>query len=210
MASTKISILLIDDHALIRQSIAFFLEKDHAFTLVADTGDCSLALEIARTKRPDIVLLDISMTPFSGVDLLPMLRKLSPLSRIIILSMHAELALVRRLLRLGAKGYITKDSSAHELNEGIKEVHLGRSFICKKILNTTSTSETPAGLDALSQRELQVIKLLSEGHSSKIIGQQLNISSKTAEVHRYNILRKMKVKNTVALIGFINSQAIQL
>ena len=207
--------MIIDDHTLIRETWCSFLATVENFKIVAQCGDGKLAAELAKDTRPDIVLLDINMLPLDGVKVLGMIRKLSPGSKIIIVSMHAEPAYAKKMLRLGAKGYVSKTSPRDELIDAINEVLKGNVYVCKEVnkilaaqLNKDNLG-TP-DINSLSQRELQVLGLLSEGRASKEIAAELGLSSKTIEVHRYNILKKMKLKNTVSLIQYINSNAVDI
>lgn len=211
----KISIMIVDDHTLIRETWSFLLGKNENFDVVAECGEGERAIELARDKRPDIVLLDINMAPISGFDVLKSIRKYSPGSKIIGVSMHSQPAYAKKMLRLGAKGYVTKNSPRQEMLEAISEVSNNHNYICQEVKNILSDQllngdQTNPDINNLSDREMQIVRALKEGHSSKEIASDLNISLKTVEVHRHNILKKLKLKNTVSLINFINSQAFDI
>jgi len=211
----KVSIMIVDDHTLIRETWSFLLGKNENFDVVAECGDGERAIELARDKRPDVVLLDINMAPMSGFDVLKMIRKYSPSSKIIGVSMHSQPAYAKKMLRLGAKGYVTKNSPRQEMLEAISEVSNNRVYICQEVKNILSDQllngdQANPDINNLSDREMQVVRALKEGRSSKEIAGDLNISLKTVEVHRHNILKKLKLKNTVSLINFINSQAFDI
>ena len=211
----KVSIMIVDDHTLIRETWSFLLGKNENFDVVAECGDGERAIELARDKRPDVVLLDINMAPMSGFDVLKMIRKYSPGSKIIGVSMHSQPAYAKKMLRLGAKGYVTKNSPRQEMLEAIAEVSNNRVFICQEVKNILSdqllkSDQVNPDINNLSDREMQIVRALKEGLSSKEIASELNISLKTVEVHRHNILKKLKLKNTVSLINFINSQAFDI
>ena len=211
----KISIMIVDDHTLIRETWSFLLGKNENFDVVAECGDGERAIELARDKRPDVVLLDINMAPMSGFDVLKMIRKYSPGSKIIGVSMHSQPAYAKKMLRLGAKGYVTKNSPRQEMLEAIAEVSNNRVYICQEVKNILSdqllnSDQVNPDINNLSDREMQIVRALKEGLSSKEIASELNISLKTVEVHRHNILKKLKLKNTVSLINFINSQAFDI
>ncbi len=106
----KITVLIVDDHTLIRETWSFLLGRNENFEVIAEVGDGQKAIDIARDKRPNIVLLDINMTPLNGFDVLKMIRKQSPGSKVIAVSMHSQPAYAKKMLRMGAKGYITKNS----------------------------------------------------------------------------------------------------
>jgi DNA-binding NarL/FixJ family response regulator len=211
----KISIMIVDDHTLIRETWSFLLGKNENFDVVAECGDGERAIELARDKRPDVVLLDINMAPMSGFDVLKMIRKYSPSSKIIGVSMHSQPAYAKKMLRLGAKGYVTKNSPRQEMLEAIAEVSANRVYVCQEVKNILSDQllngdQVSPDINNLSDREMQIVRALKEGLSSKEIASELNISLKTVEVHRHNILKKLKLKNTVSLINFINSQAFDI
>lgn len=209
-----ISILIADDHKLIRDTWSFILNTDQRFKVVAECSNGEEAVEQAKLKRPQIVLMDINMTPVSGLEATKQIRKVSPGSRIIGVSMHSQPAYAKKMLQIGAKGYVTKNSSREEMFKAIMEVHKGNRYICDEVKNIISEQimdDGPSqGINSLSERELQIVKLIKEGFSSKEISSQLNISLKTVEVHRHNILKKLNLKNSAALVNYINTYAVDL
>jgi len=209
----KISVMIVDDHTLIRETWSFLLGRNENYEVVAEVGDGQRAIDLARDKRPNIVLLDINMSPLNGFDVLKMIRKLSPGSKVIAVSMHSQPAYAKKMLRLGARGYVTKNSPRQEMLDAINEVNAGNMYICQEVKNILSDQmlgeEDPAtGLNQLSEREIEVINNIRDGLSSKEIADRLGISIKTVEVHRHNILKKLKVKNTASLINYINSTGL--
>ena len=211
----RVSIMIVDDHTLIRETWSFLLGKNENFEVVAECGDGERAIELARDKRPDVVLLDINMAPMSGFDVLKMIRKYSPSSKIIGVSMHSQPAYAKKMLRLGAKGYVTKNSPRNEMMLAITEVCNNHVYVCQEVKNILSEQmlngdQANPDINNLSDREMQIVRALKEGMSSKEIAAELSISLKTVEVHRHNVLKKLKLKNTVSLINFINSQAFDI
>lgn len=209
----KITVLIVDDHTLIRETWSFLLGRNENFEVIAEVGDGQKAIDIARDKRPNIVLLDINMTPLNGFDVLKMVRKQSPGSKVIAVSMHSQPAYAKKMLRMGAKGYVTKNSPRQEMLDAIIEVNNGNTYICQEVKNILSDQmlneeDNAAGLNQLSEREIEVINQIRDGLSSKEIADRLAISIKTVEVHRHNILKKLKVKNTASLINYINSSGL--
>jgi DNA-binding NarL/FixJ family response regulator len=210
----KITILLVDDHRLIRDSWSFILNSDSRFEVIGETSSGEEAIEISKEKRPDIVLMDVNMTPINGFEATKQIRKFSPGSKVIGVSMHSMPAYAKRMLQLGAMGYVTKNSSKEEMITAILEVNNGRKYICEEVKNILAQQELEDGppvttdMNNLSRRELDIIQLIKEGLSSKEIALQLDISLKTVEVHRYNILKKLNLKNTAALVNFINTQGL--
>ncbi len=209
----KITILLVDDHKLIRESWSFILSSDTRFNVIGETSNGNEAVEIAREKKPKIVLMDINMTPVNGFETTKLVRKYSPGSKVIGISMHSMPAYARKMLQVGAMGYVTKNSSKNELMTAIMEVNNGKKYICDEVKNILAQHELEddggrPDINSLSRREIDVVKLIKEGHSSKEIAIRLDISIKTVEVHRYNILKKLSLKNTAALVNFINEQGL--
>lgn len=208
----KISILLVDDHKLIRDSWSFILNSDPRFTVVAETSSGEEAIEIAQQKKPMIILMDVNMTPVNGFDATRQIQKVSPDSRVIAVSMHTMPAYAKRMMQLGAMGYVTKNSSKDEMITAIIEVNDGKKYICEEVKNILAQQEldenSEGDMNNLSRREIDIIKLIKEGNSSKEIALKLDISLKTVEVHRYNILKKLRLKNTAALVNFINAKGL--
>ena len=209
----KLTILLVDDHKLIRDSWAFILNSDPRFHVIAETNSGEEAIELARDKKPQIVLMDVNMAPVNGFDATRQIHEVAPDSKIIGVSMHSMPAYAKRMLQLGAMGYVTKNSSKQEMINAIIEVNNGKKYICEEVKNILAQQELDdssgeADMNSLSRREIDIVKLLKEGLSSKEIAIELDISLKTVEVHRYNILKKLKLKNTAALVNFINTKGL--
>ena len=210
MAMKKITIVVVEDHQLVREMWSELFAKNEGVEVIGESGVFDEAIEMIKTKRPNIVLLDINLPQASGFDAVPLIRKFSPGTKVIAVSMHSQPAYAKKMLQLGAKGYITKNSSRQEILTAIEEVMKDHKYICaeiKDILSEQLLTEEQAGpnLSDLSLREIEIIKLIKEAWSSKEIAAKLNISVRTAEVHRHNILKKLQLKNTAALISFINS-----
>jgi DNA-binding NarL/FixJ family response regulator len=208
----KISVLIADDHKLIRETWSYILNNDSRFEVIAECGDSEQAVEMSRIKRPQIVLMDINMMPISGFEATERIRKVSPMSKVIGVSMHSQPAYAKKMLQIGARGYVTKNSSKEEMIKAIMEVHNGNRYVCEEIKNNISdqvleeNNDAP-NVNALTEREIQIINLIKEGQSSKEIAGVLAISLKTVEVHRHNILKKLKLKNSASLVNFMNNSA---
>ncbi|MBY0476239.1 MAG: response regulator transcription factor [Chitinophagaceae bacterium] len=208
----KITVLIADDHKLIRETWSFILNSDARFSVIAQCSNGEEAIELAQKLRPKIALLDINMTPINGIEATEQIRKLSPSTKIIGVSMHSQPAYVKKLLKLGAMGYVTKNSPQQEMFEAILEVNDGKRFICSEVKTILSEQifedENATGANTLSSRELDVIKYIKQGLSSKEISTELSISLKTVEVHRHNILKKLNLKNSAALVNYINASGL--
>lgn len=209
----KVTILLVDDHKLIRESWSFILNSDPRFTVVGETSSGEEAISLAKEMNPQIILMDVNMSPMNGFEATEQIHQVSPESKVIAVSMHTMPAYAKRMLQLGAMGYVTKNSSKDEMITAIIEVSNGKRFICDEVKEILAQQEVSddggdGGMNNLSRREIDIIKLIKEGLSSKEIALKLDISLKTVEVHRYNILKKLKLKNTAALVNFINAKGL--
>jgi two-component system invasion response regulator UvrY len=213
---SKITILIVDDHTLIRETWCFILDSNPRFQVVGSCGSGEEAIELARELRPDVVIMDINLVGMSGMEAVPLIRKFSPASKVLAVSLHTQPSYARQMILKGAMGYVTKNSSQLELFFALNEIYAGRKYICKEIKNILSeqvifNKPTPSmGINALSQREIEIIGLIKKGYSSKEISKALNITAKTVDVHRYNILKKLNLKNTAALVNFINQNNLAL
>ncbi len=209
-----ISILIADDHKLIRETWTIILNRDSRFKVIGSCSNSEDAVKMTGDLHPDVVLMDINMLPFSGIEATRQIREISPDTRIIGVTMHSQPAYAKKMLQLGASGYVTKNSSKEEMVNAILQVSEGNKFICEEIKELLSeASEDPAMVEAvntLTEREMDVINLIKNGNSSKDISVKLQISIKTVEVHRHNILKKLKLKNAAALIHFMYASSMSI
>jgi DNA-binding NarL/FixJ family response regulator len=211
----KISILIADDHTLVRETWTFIFNNDPRFDVIAECGTGEEAVEKSKQLRPDIVIMDINLPGINGIEATEQIRKYSPSTKILGVSLHTQPTYARKMIQKGAMGYVTKNSSREEMYKALTEIFNGRKYICEEIKNILSEqvisgSEKESGLNSLSQREIEIITLIKKGYSSKEIADTLNISVKTVEVHRYNILKKLDLKNTASLVNFINNSNLEL
>lgn len=207
----KKSILIAEDHKLIRQTWSFILSIDTDFVIVGECESGEEAVELSRKLCPDIVIMDINLSGMNGIDATGQIRMFSPGTKVLAVSLHTQPAYARKMMQKGAMGYVTKSSSRQEMVEAIMTVLSGKKYICKEIKNILSEqlvggSDVQDGFNSLSKRELEIIAYLKKGYSSKEIARDLHLSPKTIEVHRYNILKKLNVKNTAALIHYIGAR----
>ena len=208
----KISILIADDHKLIRETWTHILNEDPRFRVIAACGNAEEAVEFAIEKKPSIILMDIIMTPISGLEATKQIRRISPESKIIGVSMHSQPAYAKKMLQIGARGYVTKNSSKKEMIKAILEVNDGKKYICDEIKDIVSEQileddHSGPQINSLTDREIQIINLIKEGGTSREIGKELEITVKTVEVHRHNILKKLKLKNAASLVNFLHNNS---
>jgi DNA-binding NarL/FixJ family response regulator len=203
------TIIIIDDHTLIRETWSFVINRNPGFRVVATSGSAEEGIALCRQHRPHIVTLDINLPGMSGMEAVPHIRKYAPASRILGVSLHTQPAYVKKMMQNGASGYITKNSSSAEMMMALQEVAEGRKYIGREIKNILAENlldeeEAEKSIHALSLREIEMIELIRQGYSSKEIAARTSISVKTVEVHRYNILKKLNLKNAAALVNYVN------
>lgn len=206
---SPITIVIADDHKLVRETWALVLSHDARFSVIAECGSAESAITAVKRLNPDIILLDINLPGMNGIEAVPILRKASPVSMIIGISLHTIPGYAKKMMQQGAKGYLTKHSSKQEMIDAILAVYAGEKFLCRQIKEIiadqfTGEDDNRNKLNKLSTRELEIIELLKKGMTSQEVGDILFISRKTVEVHRYNILKKLGLRNTAALISFLN------
>jgi len=209
----KLTIVIADDHKLIRETWASVINSDERFTVIAQCASGEDAINLCRDHRADIIILDINLQGMSGIEATPLIRKYSPGTKILAVSMHKQPSYAKKMIREGAHGYVTKNSSQREMFIGLMEVYKGKKYLCdeiKDILSEQAFNDQQEGraINSLSQREISIIELIRKGLSSKEIAGNFSISVKTVEVHRHNILKKLKLRNTAALINFVNEQGL--
>lgn len=205
-----IKIFLVDDHTLLREAWKMALVAHPDFTIVGEAGSGEEAVEMVQKLRPDVITMDINLPGINGIEATKRIKKLLPATKILGVSLHTQPTYARKMMHAGAFGYVTKNSSRDEMVKAIAEVYNGRKYICTEIKNILSKQliddeEQKANIESLSVRELEVIKHIKNGSSSKEIARHLFISVKTVEVHRYNILKKLHLNNAAALVNFINN-----
>jgi DNA-binding NarL/FixJ family response regulator len=208
----KISILIADDHKLIRETWSFILNSDPRFQVIAICGNAEEAVEMAKIKRPGIILMDINMIPMSGLEATEQIRKTSPACKIIGVTMHTQPAYAKKMLAIGARGYVTKNSSKEEMIKAILVVNGGNKYVCEEIKNIVSEQlldeNSSHDINVLTERELQIVQLIRKGFSSREIADHLDISLKTVEVHRHNVLKKLRLKNSASLVNYLNDYSV--
>lgn len=202
-----INILIADDHQLVREGIRRILEEEDDFRVVGEAADGKEALDKVKETAPDVLLLDIAMPHLDGVEATRRLIKEGPPQvRILILTMYADEHYAARLLRMGAAGYVVKDSAPAELADAIRTIHEGKRYISTTLrdalaLRFVEGAEEPP-LDTLSDREFQVLRRLATGATNREIAEELGLSIKTVDAHRLNLLAKLNLRNNAELTRF--------
>ena len=215
MCEKKIKVVIADDHVLIREGIKQILELEDNIIVIGQTGNGEEAVEIAIELQPDIILLDINMPKLNGIETLRRFKDLGIKTRVIILTIHEEREYILETMKLGACGYMLKDSDADGLIKGVKDVALGKKYIQPSVEELVSVPKGPdiekdkelEKIELLTKREYEVLLLIAEGLNNKDIGTRLYISEKTVKNHVSNILKKLEVNDRVqaAIFAFKNS-----
>ncbi|HEX6117033.1 MAG TPA: response regulator transcription factor [Solirubrobacterales bacterium] len=201
-AADPITVVLADDHQIVRDGIRMVLEAEADIEVVAEAGDAEEAARFVLGHKPAVLVLDLNMPGRPSLELLPEIIERSPETAVIVLTMQSEPAFARRALTTGARGYVVKHSAARELVEAIRIVLAGDTYINPQ-LGARVAAEPEAGpADDLTPRERDVLGLLALGYMNPEIAERLVISVRTVETHRANIQRKTGVSNRAELIAY--------
>jgi DNA-binding NarL/FixJ family response regulator len=216
----KIKIILVDDHQIFRDGIKAILSEVEDMEVIAEAGDANQLFSFLNIHTPDIIVLDLSLPGISGLETIKTLKEKYPCIKILVLSMHNTEEFIINSIHNGAKGYLPKDTSKNELLEAIYSLADDHEYFGKQITSTILRSYIRKSFAEegfvvqnakLTQRELEIIRLLSRGLTSKEIAKELFISIKTVDCHKNHILQKLRLKNSVELIMFaIKNKLIEL
>lgn len=203
---TVIKVLLVDDHDLVRIGIRRLLEDNNIISVIGEARTGEEAIKMVRANRPDVILMDLQMPGIGGLEATRKLIKSDPDLRIIILTVHAEEPFPTKLLKTGALGYLTKGCSVNEMIKGIDSVNRGKRYLGNEIAQQLALTMLPGAkkspLDMLSERELQVLLMVTQGEKIQKIAEKLHLSPKTISTYRYRVFEKLHVKGDVELTHF--------
>lgn len=198
-----INVLLADDHELVRSGIKHLLDEQSDIRVIAEAATGEEAIQLVRQREPDVVLMDVNMPGMGGIEATRKLLQSFPKLKIIALTVHTNDPFPVRLLRAGAMGYLTKGSPVGEMIEAIRQVYRGEKYVSSEIAKTLALSLLPGGegspFDKLSQREMQVMLMVTQGKSIQEISDMLCLSPKTISTYRYRLYDKLGVDNDVEL-----------
>ena len=206
-----IRVLIVDDHAVLRQALRLLLESHSGIEVLGDVANGRDASAIAEELQPDIVLMDVVMPGLNGLDATRQIRKRCPNTRVLILSGYEEEEQIIEALRAGASGYLVKESDIGELLLAIQAVSRGNTYFSSSLSEHDAghdfvlrarSGEAAVGLERLTDREREVLQLIAEGHSNQAIADQLVISVKTVEAHKAHIMSKLGARNRTDLIRY--------
>ena len=204
------NLVIADDHTLVRQGLRRIIEESGAYKIVGETGDGAEIVSLIRRLAPDMIILDISLPNLRGIEAIRKIIKVNKKIKILILTMHKNEEYVYESLTNGAHGYLLKEDADSELIKAISmiqsdKLYISSSFssdIIKGLVQRKNNKSVMSPFSILSAREREVLKLLTEGNSSKKIASQLSISTRTVEHHRLNIMKKLKISNVANLVQY--------
>ena len=209
------SIVLADDHQVVRQGVRALLESERGFKVVGDAGDGLEAISLVERLKPDVLVVDLMMPGLNGQEVTRRVSKLCPKTRIVVLSMHSSEPYVMEALRNGAAGYVLKDASCADLIHAVREVMAGRRYLSPPLSERAidayqdkAKAATWDRYDMLTTRERETLQLVAEGRTNNEIASRLGISPRTAETHRSNLMRKLQLRTHTDLIKYAIEQRI--
>lgn len=208
-SKAKVRVLLVDDHAVVRDGLAQLLQSEIDLTVCGEAASAEEAVEILDRCKPDLAIVDISMAGVNGIELIKNLKAMSPKLAVLVLSMHDESHYAERALRAGAHGYVMKREARDRIMQAIRTVLDGEIYVSERIQKTLMHQylhgpggKTDSPVSRLSDRELEVLTLLGRGLSSKDIGDRLHLSPKTVDSHRTHMKEKLALAGGPELIRF--------
>jgi len=202
-----ISVLLADDHAVVRDGLRALLEAQTDIEVVGDAANGREVLRLAQQLHPDVVVMDIAMPELNGVEATQQMHDAYPSTQVLILSMHSTTEHIFRALQAGARGYLLKDSAGAEVADAVRVVHAGRRYLSQKIAATViddyiAERHRASPLESLSSRERQILQLVAEGKSSAEIAAILFLSPKTVDTYRSRLMHKLDIGDLPSLVKF--------
>jgi DNA-binding NarL/FixJ family response regulator len=208
-STSHLRVLLVEDHLILRQGLRALLETNSDIEIVGEAGTVADALAQAQATRPSIVVTDIGLPDRPGIDLVAELRARHPQTRVLVLTAYSTEEHIRAALSAGASGYVLKDASHAELVQGLRAVSAGRRFLCEsieaRVLSRYAAGSEPAPTltpSRVTKREREVLTRIALGQTNKFIARSLDLSVKTVEKHRSNVMRKLNLHNTAAVTLF--------
>lgn len=207
-AVPEITVVLADDHAVVRSALRLLLDGQPGIEVVAEAGDAETAVRYAGGHRPAVLILDINMPGGSGLGAIPAIRKGSPETRIVILTMQDETSSARAALTAGAAGYILKDAASDELVKAVRMAAAGKTYMQPQLGARIAAEPERPSRDRLSPREVEVLRLLALGQTNAEIADSLLISMRTVESHRAHIHQKLGLKSRSKLVRYARDRGI--
>lgn len=205
MASQKsdaITIVLADDHAVVRSALRMLLEAEPGFEVLAEAGDADTAIRYVRGHKPTVLILDLNMPGRSSLEAVPEIQEASPQTEIVVLTMQNEPAFARKALQAGVRGYVLKEAADSELVQAVKSAAAGDTYLQPALGARLVAEPGPSRTDDLSDREREVLRLIALGHTNAEIAEQLYLSIRTVESHRAHIQQKLRLSSRAELVRY--------
>ena len=206
-----IRVLLVDDHAVVREGYRRLIEKHSGIEVIAEAEDAPSGYEAFKKSNPDVVVVDISMPGRGGIDLIRQIRQRDSSARVLIFTMHASATYAQQAFRAGARGYVTKSSPPDVLVSAIRNVYVGRPALCAEINQAIATSrlaDEVSAVDQLSPREFEILRMILEAKSTDEIASAFNLSPKTVANYHYEIKSKLGVRSDIELVYLCMRQGL--
>jgi two-component system response regulator NreC len=196
------TIVLADDHTVVRNALRLLLDAEPGFEVVAEAGDADTAVRYARGHKPTVLILDLNMPGRASLDAVPDIREASPRTEVVVLTMQNEPAFARRALQSGVRGYVLKEAADAELVQAVRSAAAGDTYLQPSLGARLAAGEDGASGDELSDRERDVLRLIALGHTNAEVAEQLYISIRTVESHRAHIQQKLSLTSRAELVRY--------
>jgi len=212
----KISVLLVDDHTVVRQGLRALLKAEEDMEVIGEAENGRQAVAMAKKNPPDVVVMDVAMPLLNGLEATRQILHCVPAAKVLVLTSYGDDECVEQLIRSGATGYLIKQTAADDLLKAIRQVHRGHAFfspiIAKRLRDQSreafSSGQRPKKAGELTSRETEVLQLIAEGFSNKQIGSELGISIKTVEKHRQQVMNKLNIHDVAGLTRYAISKGM--
>jgi two-component system, NarL family, response regulator NreC len=200
--ANTVRLVLADDHAVVRSGLRMLLDSEPDFEVVAEASDIESAKRYVRGHHPTVLVLDLNMPGGSSLEAIPVIREESPDTQIVVLTMQQEPAFAREALGNGALGYVLKEAADEELVEAVRRAAVGENYLNPKLGARMASEPPPGPPDDLSEREVDVLRLIALGHTNTEIAEQLFLSVRTVETHRSHIQQKLRLSTRAELVDY--------
>ncbi len=205
--ASQARVVVVDDHPLVREQLKQMINREPDLTVCGEAASRNEALNVIATTKPDLVIVDLSLKESQGLDLIKDLQANEPQPLVLVVSMHDESLYAERAVRAGARGYITKQEATKKILEAIRRVLAGEIYLSEALTSKVLTKlmagqqiQSPASLENLTDRELQVFRLIGQGHTTRQIAEELSLDAKTVETYRSRIKEKLELRDAADLL----------